>query len=221
MSPSRQMGLIGGTFDPIHYGHLDAAAAVRDSLGLDVVTFIPSHDPPHRVDPHESAFHRFALVALAVDGRPEYAVSDAELVREGPSFTVDTLRRWHRDGWLPSQLFFIIGSDAFAEIASWREYPDVLDAANFAVVTRPGTTLEAALAKTPELRARTHTPSSFTNDGVATSILLVEASTRDVSSTAVRARLAAGAAITDLVPGPVARHIEVNHLYGAVNELHG
>ena len=221
MSASGRMGLLGGTFDPIHYGHLDIADAARRHLALDGVTFIPSHDPPHRLDPHASVFHRFALVALAVAGRPGFAVSDAELTREGPSFTVDTLRRMHLEGWGPAQLFFIIGTDAFAEIATWREYPAVLDMAHFVVVTRPGTTLDAAMARVPELRARarhSHEPASHIG---STSLLLVEAATRDVSSTMVRARLQKDEAIDDLVPPAVARHIEENHLYGAVDELHG
>jgi nicotinate-nucleotide adenylyltransferase len=215
------MGLLGGTFDPIHHGHLDVAAAARRHLALDGVTFIPAHDPPHRVDPRASAFHRFALAALALDGQADFALSDAELARGGPSFTVDTLRRWHAGGWRPCELFFIIGSDAFAEIATWREYPAVLDGAHFAVVTRPGTSLDEAVARTPELRGRIRAHADAVREGGGTSIVLIEAQTRDVSSTAVRARLAAGEPIADLVPAAVARHILANHLYGAVDELHG
>src|SRR5262249_39122927 len=128
VTATRRMGLIGGTFDPVHYGHLDAADAARLALGLDEVTFIPAHVPPHRsAQPRASAFHRFALLALALAGRSGYHASDLELGRQGPSFTVDTLRDLHRQGWSPAQLFFIIGADAFAEIATWHEYPAVLD----------------------------------------------------------------------------------------------
>jgi nicotinate-nucleotide adenylyltransferase len=221
MNVTGRMGLVGGTFDPIHYGHLDLADAARACLGLDAVTFIPAHDPPHRENPRASVFHRFALLALAIDGLPHCSASDAELTRQGPSFTIETLRRWHADGWAASQLFFIIGTDAFAEIATWREYPAVLDAANFAVLTRPGTTLEAALARTPELKPRVRLHGDRTAGSSGTSIFLVEARTRDVSSTQVRARIAAGDSIADLVPAPVARHIAVNHLYRPVDELHG
>src|ERR1044071_5581184 len=121
---SRRLGLLGGTFDPIHYGHLDAAAAARQALALDEIRFLPAHDPPHRrTDPRATAFHRFALVALAIDGVDAYTASDAELLREGPSYTIDTLRSIEREGWRPSQIFFILGSDAFAEIASWYAFP--------------------------------------------------------------------------------------------------
>ncbi|MGE0445824.1 MAG: nicotinate-nucleotide adenylyltransferase [Vicinamibacterales bacterium] len=205
----RSLGVLGGTFDPIHYGHLDAAGAACAALALDEVLFIPSHDPPHRpVDPLATPFHRFAMAALAVSGCDRYRVSDMELLRDGASYTVDTLRALHEQGWAASQLFFILGADAFAEVATWRDYPRVLDGANFVVVARRGTTPEEAVARNPELSART-------------SIILLNADTRDVSSTLIRQRLRAGQPIDDLVPAAVARHILAHHLYGAVGRLHG
>ena len=208
---SLRIGLLGGTLDPIHVGHLDAAEAARAALHLDQVVVIPSHDPPHRpVDPHASAFHRFAMASLAVDGRPGLIVSDMELRRVGPSFTALTLRDWHAQGWRPSQLFFIIGADAFAELATWYDYPAILDACQFALVARPGTTIDEALTRTPDLRSR-----------VGKNIHLVEAKTADVSSTDIRARLAAGASIDGLVPPPVARHIAAHQLYRTVDTLDG
>ena len=203
----RRLGVLGGTFDPIHYGHLDAAEAAREAVSLDEVLFLPAHDQPLRThDPHASGFHRFAMAALAIAGSRGYRVSDMELVREGTSYTIDTLRDLHAEGWDASQLFFILGTDAFAEIANWRGYPAVVEAARFVVIARPGTTLDAALARAPELRTR---------------VSLVEAHTRDVSSTAIRGRLSAQQSIDDLVPAAVARHILAHHLYGAVDHLHG
>jgi nicotinate-nucleotide adenylyltransferase len=217
-----RIGLLGGTFDPIHFGHLDAANAARRALSLDRVLLIPSCDPPHRpLDPMASGFHRFALVSLAIQGDEALRASDMELQRTGPSYTADTLRALSRQGWKPSQLFFILGTDAFAEIAAWREFPEVLDAANFAVISRPGTTLDAAAARTPAVRDRLRHAGEDTFAGPSTSIFLVEARTRDVSSSAIRARLAAGASIDDLVPAAVARHIVAHHLYEAVDNLHG
>lgn len=211
MIAAGRLGILGGTFDPIHFGHLDAADAARRALALDQVCVIPSSDPPHRpVDPLASGFHRFALVALAIQGRDELRASDMELRRGGPSYTADTLRALTRDGWQASQLFFILGSDAFAEIATWREFPAVLDAANFVVIARPGTTLDEATGRTPSLR-----------DRLNVSIFLVEAHTRDVSSSTIRARLAAGQSIDDLVPAAVARYIVAHHLYASVDNLHG
>lgn len=221
MSP-RRLGVLGGTFDPIHHGHLDAADSAQRALALDEVCLIPSHDPPHRpVDPRVSAYHRFAMVALAIDGRPGWRASDVELSRGGPSYTADTLRTLHGQGWTSTQIFFILGADAFAEIATWREFPAVLDLAHFAVVARPGTTLGAAAARTPSLVPRMRAAAASAQSMGETAIFLVEAATRDVSSTAVRARRSAGSRLDDLVPAAAARHIEAHHLYEAAGELHG
>ncbi len=222
MTNGRRLGVIGGTFDPIHYGHLDAADAARTALALDEILVVPTHDPPHRpVDPRATAFHRFALAALAIDGRDGWRLSDMELRRPGRSYTWDTLRALHESGWDASQIFFILGTDAFAEIASWRAYPEVLDAANFVVIARPGTTLAQALARTPDLVARAGTPAGAGAAPERTRVVLVEANTRDVSSTIIRQRLTAGQAIDDLVPPAVVRHILVHALYRAEDDLHG
>ena len=222
MTRDRRLGLLGGTFDPIHVGHLDAGEAAQQALGLDELLVVPSHDPPHRpVEPHASAYHRFALVALAIDGRPGWRTSDVEVAREGPSYTADTLRTLRAGGWRGSQIFFILGADAFAEIATWLEYPAVLDLAHFAVIARPGTTLDAAVSRTPALRPRMRPSGAAHGQLSDTAVFLVEAQTRDVSSTAIRARRAAGLPIDDLVPAAVARHILTHDLYRPVDDLHG
>ena len=220
MSSERRLGVLGGTFDPIHYGHLRAGEAAETALTLDEIRVIPSHDPPHRaLDPQASAFHRFALCALAIEGKPGWRLSDTELTRTGPSYTAHTLRALHAEGWKPSQIFFILGSDAFAEIATWYDFPAVLKSANYAVVARPGTTLQAAWER--------FDPAGIENssvDGGSTGFFKVEARTPDVSSTDIRVRLAAGLSIDDLVPPPVARYILNHRLYessAAVNDLHG
>jgi nicotinate-nucleotide adenylyltransferase len=218
----RRLGLLGGTFDPIHHGHLDAAHAAHTTLALDEVLVIPAHDPPHREhDPHTSAFHRFAMVSLAIDGQRWLRASDRELRRSGISYTIDTLRALHAEGVPASQLFFILGGDAFAEIATWRSYPEVLDASNFVVIARPGTTVDAAIARVPALQTRVQRSDAPASNGLTTGIFPVNADTRDVSSTQIRARLAAHERIDDLVPAAVARHILAHHLYGTVDDLHG
>ena len=223
MRGARRLGILGGTFDPIHLGHLDAGDAACAALSLDAVLLIPAHDPPHRpIDPRASVYHRFALVSLAIAGRDAYRVSDMELVRQGPSYTADTLRSLHAEGWRASQLFFILGTDAFAEIAAWYGFPSFLDLAHFVVIARPGTTIETAAARTPQLRARMcGAPHGESVADAPTRIFLVEAQTHDVSSSAIRERIAAARPIDDLVPAPVARHILKHHLYGAVDDLHG
>jgi nicotinate-nucleotide adenylyltransferase len=232
MTRPGRLGVFGGTFDPVHFGHLDAAAAAHRALGLDQVLFLPSHLPPHRsTGPRTTMFHRFALVTLAIDGVPWCAASDLELARTGRSYTYDTLLSLHAEGWSPSQLFFIIGTDAFAEVALWRAFAQVIDGTNFAVVGRSGTTLEDALDRTPTLHARVKTAraggaaaletGTAAGHGAGTGVYLIEAATRDVSSTAIRDRLAEGRSIADLVPEPVERHIIKHGLYGAVDRLHG
>ena len=217
-----RLGLLGGTFDPVHFGHLDAAQAAHAALQLDEVQLVPAHDPPHRQeDPRSSAFHRFALLALAVNAYPWMRASDRELRRTGRSYTIDTLRALHTEGWQASQLFFILGTDAFAEIASWRSFPDVLDAANFVVIARPGTATNAAFTRVSGITDRLQASGADTRDPRRTWVFPVEARTRDVSSTLIRARLNARDRIDDLVPATVARHILAHHLYGAVDDLHG
>jgi nicotinate-nucleotide adenylyltransferase len=215
-----RLGILGGTFDPIHFGHLDAAAAARAALTLDEVLFIPAHDPPHRpIDPRASAFHRFALVSLAIDGIEGYRVSDMELLRDGPSYTVTTLRALHGEGWSPSQLYFVMGADAFAEIHTWYAFPGVLDCANFVVISRPGAPAVGRDVRS-EVEGRPGTivesadaAGRFASRPTSPRIYHVEARTRDVSSTTIRARLAAGESIDDLVPAAVARHIGAHRLY--------
>jgi nicotinate-nucleotide adenylyltransferase len=222
MRDMRRLGLLGGTFDPVHFGHLDAARAAHAALRLDEVQMVPAHDPPHRPqDPYSSTFHRFALIALAIGDVPWMRVSDRELQRIGPSYTIDTLRAMHADGWRASQLFFILGTDAFAEIATWRSYPGVLDAAHFVVIARPGTTTHAAFARVPDITSRLAATSDHVFDGERTRVFAIEANTRAVSSTLIRARLGARDRIDDLVPAAAARHILAHHLYGAVDDLHG
>ena len=218
-----RLGILGGTFDPIHFGHLDAADAASAALALEQIVLVPAYDQPLRVlEPRASVYHRFALTTLAVEDRPECHVSDMELLRQGRSYTEDTLRGFHAGGWRASQLFFILGTDAFAGIAAWHGYPGFLDFAHFAVIARQGVSIEEATRRAPELRPRmSPVPREAVASDGPTRIFLVHAHTRDVSSTMIREELASGHPIDALVPRAVARHIYKHHLYGAVDSLHG
>jgi nicotinate (nicotinamide) nucleotide adenylyltransferase len=153
MNAAGRIGLLGGTLDPIHLGHVETAKAARAALGLERVIILPSRVPPHRaLQPIASRYHRFAMSALAVNGVEGLAVSDLELCAPGPSYTADTLTRFHESsGLAASQVFFITGADAFAEIATWHRYPEVLGLANFVVVSRPGFPAEAMRERLREL----------------------------------------------------------------------
>lgn len=208
-----RVGVLGGTFDPIHVGHLDGARAAQSQLHLDRVRFIPSAQPPHRPDtPRASGYHRLQMAKLATATTPGWEVSDLELQRSGPSYTFDTLVSLHREGLDPSQVFFIIGTDAFAEITTWYRYPEVLDAAHFAVVARPGTTLETVRARLPNIAPRMIEPEDLVA-GPPTRVVFIQADTRNVSATDIRQRAMRGESIRDLVPAAVAAYIEQNLLY--------
>ena len=215
ISRTGRIGILGGTFDPIHLGHTDTATAARDALQLDPVILMPSRVPPHREHgPAASMFHRFAMAALAAGGLADVSVSDDELCAEGPSYTALTLERLSRRGVAPTGIFFITGADAFAEIETWYRYPEVLDLANFVVVSRPGLSATAIPDRLPALRERfCDAPGQSSSLPARPSVFLVDKPTADVSSTAVRQRLRTGQAITGLVPAAVEAHIIRHHLY--------
>jgi nicotinate-nucleotide adenylyltransferase len=210
----RRIGVLGGTFDPIHVGHLDAAEAARIELALDEIWLIPSLTPPHRpAGPMASGFHRFAMVALAVAERPHYRACDIELQRAGRSYTIETLQELHASGLLASDIFFIIGVDAFADVHTWRAFPAVLDAANFAVVGRQGRAPEEAILGSPILSSRVAPDLQQAPRDGPPKIFPLRGQSRPTSSTVIRARLRAGEAVTDLVPSCVERHIIAHQLY--------
>jgi nicotinate-nucleotide adenylyltransferase len=241
MNAARRIGLLGGTLDPIHLGHVETAKQARIALGLERVIVLPSRVPPHRLSqPVASRYHRFAMSALAVNGVDGLEVSDLELCAPGPSYTADTLTRFRESSGLSSsQIFFITGADAFAEIATWYRYPEVLDLAHFVVVSRPGFPAETMRERLPSLEDRMITvpgsgfrvPGSGSGFGVPGSelqrIFLVNAATPDVSSTEVRRRIASGESLDGLVPAVVERHIAQHGLYtrtsatSTANHLHG
>ena len=209
----RRIGILGGSFDPIHNGHLDMGCAAETALGLTRMIVIPLNVAPHRPQPLASAYHRFAMVALSVAGRSGWRASDIELRHSTPSYTTTTLNRFHERGYAATELFFIIGADAFAEIASWKDYPRILDQAHFAVVSRPGCPVTRLAARLPALAPRMVQP--WIDDGAQTNpvIILIDAPTADVSSTAIRQRRADGLPIADLVAESVQQHIEQHGLY--------
>ena len=202
MVSPRRIGLLGGTFDPIHCGHLDIARAAQRELDLTYVHLIPANVPPHRPQPVASSFHRFAMTALAVAGVKAWRASDLELRMPAPSYTAHTLRHFHDRGYAPGELFFLIGADAFKDIRQWHDYPAILAAARFVVVSRPGFPV-----------SDTASPVSDTQPGSSDRAIFIDAATTDVSSTAIRRARAAGQSIAGMVPPAVQQHIEQHGLY--------
>jgi nicotinate-nucleotide adenylyltransferase len=200
-------GLLGGTFDPVHLGHLDVARAALNSLNLDRVLFIPAHIPPHRTKPQASAADRLAMVKLAIADEPKFEASTIELDADGPSYTSVTIDRFLADGYAKDDLCFIAGADAFADITKWHDYPGLLDKCRFAVVSRPGFPASAIAQQIPSLAER------------LAGIFLIDAPTAPVSSTSVRASIDRGAPLVGQVPDVVAGYISAHRLY--MTESHG
>ena len=224
-----RLGVLGGTLDPVHAGHVAAAHAAARALSLDAVWLMPSHVPAHKAAPSASPWHRFAMASLAASGDALLAVSDIELSRPGPTYTWDTLHALADEGFAASQIFFIIGADAFAGIDTWHRFPEVLDAGHFAVVTRPGHAWPDSIlmhpAIAPRLRTATGDPvSQGPGSDESCAIWLIEAETPDVSSTDIRQDILTGEGAGAELPALVAAHIRRHGLYSrslAARRLHG
>jgi nicotinate-nucleotide adenylyltransferase len=214
---TRRVGILGGTFDPVHCGHLDVGAAAHAALGLAEILILPSNIPPHRPQPLASSYHRFAMVALAIAGRPGWRVLDLELREAARSYTSDTLQRFHDQAYSAAELFFITGADAFVEIATWKNYPALLDLAHFAVVSRPGAPVGEVPVRLPALAERMREVDGQVrlepDATYETLIFLIDAHTADVSSTAIRRARAHRESIAGLVTPAVQQHIEQHALY--------
>lgn len=229
MTETGRTGVLGGTFDPIHVGHLAVASEARRTLALDEVLFLPLRIPAHRpVEPVASPEDRLAMADLATTASGEpFRALDIELTRPGPSYTADTLRALHAAGYEAWQLFFLTGADAFADIRAWRDYPVLLDLAHFVVCARPGWPVAELPARLPALAGRmtgitAATPHRGTTNSERgpTRVFLLDLVTPDVASTTIRARARAGQPIADLVPPEVDHYIHRHGLYGTPS-VHG
>jgi nicotinate-nucleotide adenylyltransferase len=224
-----RLGLMGGTFNPIHYGHLVAANEVREAFALDTVMFVPAAVPPHKelteiIDPQ----HRLMMTMLATITHLHFAVSSVEIDRPGASYTVDTVTQLKHLYQEPVAIYFIVGIDAFLEIASWRQ-PDVLMGSCHTIVTsRPGYNLHelarSTLRQVSEMYPRlTFEPltgkrpldrQGFQVRGTSYQVYLQEVSGLDISSTDIRQRVKAGRSIRYLLPDSVDAYIRKYQLYG-------
>ncbi len=216
--PVKKLGLFGGTFNPIHNGHLKVALEVRDRLSLDKVLFIPSYLPPHKPSRDvASPADRLRMVELAIASLPGLEASSLEVERAEPSYSIVTLERVKKMYNL-AQIFFIIGIDAFLEIKTWKDYQRVLKACLFVVVSRPGFVLEQAVSVLgPEWRGKIVTIEDkdyrLENLREGVSIILFPLPALDISSSLIRTRLHQGKSIAGLVPEAVEKYIFQNHLY--------
>ena len=213
----RVLAILGGTFDPIHYGHLRLAADVRTGLGLAEVRLVPAGVPPHRPPPVASAEHRFAMTALGCAEFVGLAADRVEIDRPGPSYTVATLEALReRDPSRP--LALVVGSDAFAGLAQWRHWERLFALAHFIVVERPGAAATGA-ELAPELQVhwerRLSTDLARLERTLAGSIVRVAVTPQPIAAREIRALLAKGAAerVRGLLPASVLDYIDRNRLY--------
>lgn len=217
MEPLPPIALLGGTFDPVHYGHLRLADDVRRALGLAQLRLIPAADPPHRGGPHATAADRLAMLRAGLAAFPGLVADDRELRRGGKSFTVLTLEELRRDD--PSRpLWLVLGADAFRGLPTWHRWREIFTLAHIVVVARPGVRQDEAL---PPLLAeeweRRQTHDSADLFAVPAGRIFRQVVTpHDISATTIRAMLARGCArdeLTQLLPPAVLAYIESRHLY--------
>ena len=195
MSARKRLGVMGGTFDPIHHGHLVAASEVQHWFGLDEVVFVPTGQPwqkdDERVTPAED---RYLMTVIATASNPRFSVSRVDIDRPGPTYTVDTLRDLRAERGTDWDLYFITGADALHQILSWRDHEELFDLAHFVGCTRPGHVLSDA--GLPEGK-----------------VTLVEVPALAISSTECRARVADNSPIWYLVPDGIVQYINKRQLY--------
>jgi nicotinate-nucleotide adenylyltransferase len=194
MLHARRVGIMGGTFDPIHHGHLVAASEVAGRFELDEVVFVPTGEPYQKGGAVSPAEDRYLMTVIATASNPRFHVSRADIDRDGPTYTVDTLRDLHALYGPSADLFFITGADALARILSWKDAIEMLSLAHFVGVTRPGFELSDK-----------HLP--------ADTVTLVEVPAMAISSSDCRARVVAGKPVWYLVPDGVVQYIAKRGLY--------
>lgn len=211
------IALLGGTFDPVHFGHLRLADDVRRALGLNELRLVPAADPPHRAGPRASAAHRRAMLNLAVAGFPGLVVDDREMRRDGKSYTVLTLEELRRE-FDSRPLWLVLGADAFLGLPGWHRWREIFTLAHIVVVARPGVELENALpAPLEEEWQRRHTPDPAPLYVTPAGRIFVQAVTpHPIAATAIRASLARARdmdTLAQLLPPGVLAYIEQHHLY--------
>ncbi|MGB4135889.1 MAG: nicotinate-nucleotide adenylyltransferase [Microbacterium sp.] len=187
-----RIGVMGGTFDPIHHGHLVAASEVAHSFDLDEVVFVPTGQPWQKQNVSQSE-HRYLMTVIATASNPDFTVSRVDIDRDGPTYTIDTLRDLKRDR-PEAEFFFITGADAVAQILSWRDHDELWDLAHFVAVSRPGHVLST--------------------DGLPSDdVSQLEVPALSISSTDCRERVRSGEPVWYLVPDGVVQYIAKHHLY--------
>jgi nicotinate-nucleotide adenylyltransferase len=212
----QSIGIFGGTFDPIHFGHLRMAEELRVQLGLEQVRILPAAQPPHRDGTHTSAQHRAAMVGLAIADNPAFVLDQRELERNGPSYTVDTLRSLREECGDATPLILFVGSDAFFGLTGWHRWQELPTLAHIAVAFRPGTALQEDTLP-HELRSlwQRHQAERLADlhDAPAGKMIWQSITALDIASSKIRDAYARDFSTRYLLPETVRGYIESHHLY--------
>jgi nicotinate-nucleotide adenylyltransferase len=221
-SGTLRLGLFGGSFNPIHNGHVAIARQTREALGLDRVLFIPTNDPPHKA--HQSlapAKDRYEMVRLAIASDPLLSISDVEFRRPGKSYTIDTIRQLQQEYGAATALYFLIGLDAFLDFSSWREPGALLNLCSFVVISRPGLSFQSLsdLTILPPLPAQSLADLDAGRQSTLDipvgkhHLILLRLPPCEVSASDIRTRVKQGLPVANILPPLVESYILHHHLY--------
>lgn len=216
--PRHAIGILGGTFDPIHFGHLRCADEIAESCSLSQVRLVPAGVPPHRDAPHASPQQRFEMTCLAVEGNSKLAADQTEIFRQGPCYTVETLAELRVEFGSHIPICLLLGADAFQQLTSWHRWPQLFELAHLIVAERPGFRLDADTLAT-ELRAefdmRLRNDHGAINETAHGAIFVAPITALDISATDIRARLGREQSVRYLLPDVVLDYIQASRLYRA------
>jgi nicotinate-nucleotide adenylyltransferase len=212
------IGILGGTFDPIHFGHLRLAQEVADKLRLAEVRFVPSGTPPHRAMPGASAADRLAMVRLAVAGNALFAVDERESGKSGPGYTVDTLMALRAEIGTTQSLVLLLGADAFLDLATWSRWHQLFELAHIAVAYRPGFPVDTWQSRMPQPLAAEYTARLMhqpfaVHIAPAGGIVVVPIAALDISATLIRETTRKGSSARYLLPDSIYQYIQDHKLY--------
>jgi nicotinate-nucleotide adenylyltransferase len=213
-----RVGVLGGSFNPIHYGHLLLADEVLEALGLDRMLFVPAATPPHKPATQLApAADRYEMVRLAIAEQPKFAVSDLELRRAGPSYTVDTLHALAADG---DELFYVVGSETFLDLLTWREPRRVARLARLVVIPRAGSAFDADSAAAQKVLREIGVEGGFVHAGAGSDrgsrgVLIVHATSLPLSASELRRRVREGRSLAYRMPPAALAYVRAHGLYRA------
>ncbi|MDP2787160.1 MAG: nicotinate-nucleotide adenylyltransferase [Pseudomonadota bacterium] len=215
---SKPIGLLGGTFDPIHYGHLRLAEELAEVLNIGQVRIIPAGHPPHRGQPRAAAVHRLEMTRRAVAGNPRFLLDTREIDKTGPCYSVDTLAALRAELPPATSLVLFMGGDAFLGLTTWHEWRRLFDLAHIAVAHRPGYSLASWEDALPDplrtlLSTRRCEQAAEIAEKPAGRVFLHTITQLDISASQIRDRALRGKSLRYLLPEPVIDYINENHLY--------